>query len=156
MCLLVSRLFWVSSLAYPNLLGTKGYVVVVVVGLVSPRPSSWPVCPLACSFTARPAYQTGPASAGASLISLCLANRWDPCLLPPIGGPASSASSPTLLSFLSWTLPEMESVPGLDFHGIWHVRHAEGPINSSPASAAFPSNPRASRYPRPRPTVAQP
>jgi hypothetical protein len=25
----VSRLFWVSSLAYPNLLGTKGYVVVV-------------------------------------------------------------------------------------------------------------------------------
>jgi hypothetical protein len=27
----VSRLFWVSSLAYPNLLGTKGYVVVVVV-----------------------------------------------------------------------------------------------------------------------------
>jgi hypothetical protein len=23
--------FWVSSLAYPNLLGTKGYVVVVVV-----------------------------------------------------------------------------------------------------------------------------
>jgi hypothetical protein len=31
MCLHVSRLFWVSSLAYPNLLGTKGYVVVVVV-----------------------------------------------------------------------------------------------------------------------------
>jgi hypothetical protein len=28
---LFSRLFWVSSLAYPNLLGTKGYVVVVVV-----------------------------------------------------------------------------------------------------------------------------
>jgi hypothetical protein len=28
MCLPVSRLFWVSSLAYPNLLGTKGYVVV--------------------------------------------------------------------------------------------------------------------------------
>jgi hypothetical protein len=28
----VSRLFWVSSLAYPNLLGTKGYVVIVVVG----------------------------------------------------------------------------------------------------------------------------
>jgi hypothetical protein len=26
----VYRLFWVSSLAYPNLLGTKGYVVVVV------------------------------------------------------------------------------------------------------------------------------
>jgi hypothetical protein len=25
------RLFWVSSLAYPNLFGTKGYVVVVVV-----------------------------------------------------------------------------------------------------------------------------
>jgi hypothetical protein len=31
MCLPVSRLFWVSSLAYPNLLGTKGYVVLVVV-----------------------------------------------------------------------------------------------------------------------------
>jgi hypothetical protein len=31
MCLPVSRLFWVSSLAYPNLLGTKGYIVVVVV-----------------------------------------------------------------------------------------------------------------------------
>jgi hypothetical protein len=31
MCFLVSRLFWVSSLAYPNLLRTKGYVVVVVV-----------------------------------------------------------------------------------------------------------------------------
>jgi hypothetical protein len=31
MCLPVSRLFSVSSLAYPNLLGTKGYVVVVVV-----------------------------------------------------------------------------------------------------------------------------
>jgi hypothetical protein len=30
MCLPVSRLFWVSSLAYPNLLGTKDYVVVVV------------------------------------------------------------------------------------------------------------------------------
>jgi hypothetical protein len=30
MCLPVSRLFWVSSLAYPNLLGTKGYVVVVI------------------------------------------------------------------------------------------------------------------------------
>jgi hypothetical protein len=27
----VSRLFWVSSLAYPNLFGTKDYVVVVVV-----------------------------------------------------------------------------------------------------------------------------
>jgi hypothetical protein len=27
MCLPVSRLFWVSSPAYPNLLGTKGYVV---------------------------------------------------------------------------------------------------------------------------------
>jgi hypothetical protein len=33
MCLPVSRLFWVSSLAYPNLLGTKGYVVVVVVDI---------------------------------------------------------------------------------------------------------------------------
>jgi hypothetical protein len=31
MCLPVSRLFWVLSLTYPNLLGTKGYVVVVVV-----------------------------------------------------------------------------------------------------------------------------
>jgi hypothetical protein len=31
MCLPVSRLFWVSSLAYPNLLETKGYVVVVIV-----------------------------------------------------------------------------------------------------------------------------
>jgi hypothetical protein len=38
MCLPVSRLFWVSSLAYPNLFGTKGYVVVVVVDLVmNPR-----------------------------------------------------------------------------------------------------------------------
>jgi hypothetical protein len=34
MCLPVSRLFWVSSLAYPNLLGTKGYVVVVFVVFV--------------------------------------------------------------------------------------------------------------------------
>jgi hypothetical protein len=32
MCLPVSRLFLVSSLAYPNLLGTKDYVVVVVAG----------------------------------------------------------------------------------------------------------------------------
>jgi hypothetical protein len=30
MCLPVSHLFWVSSLAYPNLFGTKGYIVVVV------------------------------------------------------------------------------------------------------------------------------
>jgi hypothetical protein len=30
----LSSLFWVSSLAYPNLLGTKGYVVVVVVVVV--------------------------------------------------------------------------------------------------------------------------
>jgi hypothetical protein len=37
MCLPVSRLFWVSSLAYPNLLGTKDYVVVVVVLLVNTR-----------------------------------------------------------------------------------------------------------------------
>jgi hypothetical protein len=36
MCLPVSRLFWVSSLAYPNLLGTKGYVIVVVVVVVLP------------------------------------------------------------------------------------------------------------------------
>jgi hypothetical protein len=34
MCFPVSRLFWVSSLAYPNLLGTKDYVVVVVVVVV--------------------------------------------------------------------------------------------------------------------------
>jgi hypothetical protein len=34
MCLPVSRLFWVSFLVYPNLLGTKGYVVVVVVVVV--------------------------------------------------------------------------------------------------------------------------
>jgi hypothetical protein len=34
MCFPVSRLFWVSSLVYPNLLGTKGYVVVVVVVVV--------------------------------------------------------------------------------------------------------------------------
>jgi hypothetical protein len=34
MCILVSRLFRVSSPAYPNLLGTKGYVVVVVVVLM--------------------------------------------------------------------------------------------------------------------------
>jgi hypothetical protein len=31
MYLPISRLFWVSSLAYPSLLGTKDYVVVVVV-----------------------------------------------------------------------------------------------------------------------------
>jgi hypothetical protein len=49
MCLPVSRLFWVSSLAYPNLLGTKGYVVVVVVvvvwvaeGFVAPGESMYP------------------------------------------------------------------------------------------------------------------
>jgi hypothetical protein len=42
MCLPVSRLFWVSSLAYPNLLGTKGYVVVVVVVVVLfQTPSKW-------------------------------------------------------------------------------------------------------------------
>jgi hypothetical protein len=37
MCLPVSRLFWVSSLAYPYLLGTKGYVVVVVVAVILHR-----------------------------------------------------------------------------------------------------------------------
>jgi hypothetical protein len=37
MYLPVSRLFWVSSLAYPNLLGTKGYVVVVVVSFLCPN-----------------------------------------------------------------------------------------------------------------------
>jgi hypothetical protein len=37
MCLPVYRLFWVSSLAYPNLLGTKGYVIVVVVVVVVVR-----------------------------------------------------------------------------------------------------------------------
>jgi hypothetical protein len=41
MCLPVSRLFWVSSLAYPNLLGTKGYVVVVVV--VVTRWQTWKI-----------------------------------------------------------------------------------------------------------------
>jgi hypothetical protein len=35
MCLPVSRLFWVLSLAYPNLLGTKGYVVIVVLACLS-------------------------------------------------------------------------------------------------------------------------
>jgi hypothetical protein len=30
----VEKLCWVSSLGYPNLLGTKGYVVVVVVVVV--------------------------------------------------------------------------------------------------------------------------
>jgi hypothetical protein len=39
MCLSVSRLFWVSSLAYPNLLGTKGYVVVVYLILYVPHAS---------------------------------------------------------------------------------------------------------------------
>jgi hypothetical protein len=34
MCLPVSHLLWVSSLAYPNLLGTKGCVVIVVVVVV--------------------------------------------------------------------------------------------------------------------------
>jgi hypothetical protein len=43
MCLSISRLFWVSSLAYPNLLGTKGYVVVVVV--VVDSGSCWLVAP---------------------------------------------------------------------------------------------------------------
>jgi hypothetical protein len=33
MSLPVSRLFWVSSLTYSNLLGTKDYVVVVLCGL---------------------------------------------------------------------------------------------------------------------------
>jgi hypothetical protein len=37
MCLPVSHLFWVSSLAYPNLLGTNGYVVIVVVVVVVGR-----------------------------------------------------------------------------------------------------------------------
>jgi hypothetical protein len=44
MCLPVYRLFWVSSLAYPNLLGTKGYVVVVVVVVVvwsCKKPVTW-------------------------------------------------------------------------------------------------------------------
>jgi hypothetical protein len=36
----VSRLFWVSSLAYSNLFGTKGYVVVVVVVVVVETPFS--------------------------------------------------------------------------------------------------------------------
>jgi hypothetical protein len=40
MCLPVSRLFWVSSLAYPNLLGTKDYVVVVVVVVTITTPAA--------------------------------------------------------------------------------------------------------------------
>jgi hypothetical protein len=47
----VSRLFWVSSLAYPNLLGTKGYVVVVVVVVVV-RFSAGDVIPIAVSVSA--------------------------------------------------------------------------------------------------------
>jgi hypothetical protein len=35
MCLPVSRLFWISSQAYRNLLGIKGYVVVVVLYCIS-------------------------------------------------------------------------------------------------------------------------
>jgi hypothetical protein len=34
MCLPVSRIFWVSSLAYLNLLGIKDYVAVAVVVVV--------------------------------------------------------------------------------------------------------------------------
>ena len=34
MVLFLDFIFWVSSLAYPNSLGTKGYVVVVVVVVV--------------------------------------------------------------------------------------------------------------------------
>jgi hypothetical protein len=51
MCLPVSRLFWVSSLAYPNLLGTKGYVVVVVV-------RSRTANPVKCTME----FGTGPTS----------------------------------------------------------------------------------------------
>jgi hypothetical protein len=40
MYLYISRLFWVSSLAYPNLLGTKGYVVVVLVVVVASSKTS--------------------------------------------------------------------------------------------------------------------
>ena len=39
--ILSSRFFWVSSLAYPNLLGTKGYVVVVVVAAAARNMGSW-------------------------------------------------------------------------------------------------------------------
>jgi hypothetical protein len=41
MYLPVSRLFWVSSLAYPNLLGTKGYVDVVAVVVVQWLDENW-------------------------------------------------------------------------------------------------------------------
>ena len=39
--ILSSRFFWVSSLAYPNLLGTKGYVVVVVASAAARNMGSW-------------------------------------------------------------------------------------------------------------------
>jgi hypothetical protein len=42
MCLPVSRLFWVS-LAYLNLLGTKGYVVVVVVRKEEKKKKNFPL-----------------------------------------------------------------------------------------------------------------
>jgi hypothetical protein len=41
MCLPVSRLFWVSSLAYPNLLGTKDYVVVVAAAFTLGDNQKW-------------------------------------------------------------------------------------------------------------------
>jgi hypothetical protein len=54
MCLPVSRLFWVSSLAYPNLLGTKGYVVVVVVvGLIVYVVFSFTGVPMASLYIVR-------------------------------------------------------------------------------------------------------
>ena len=37
MVLFLDFIFWVSSLAYPNSLGTKGYVVVVVVIVLKHR-----------------------------------------------------------------------------------------------------------------------
>jgi len=42
--ILSSRFFWVSSLAYPNLLGTKGYVVVVAAAAAARNMGSWHWC----------------------------------------------------------------------------------------------------------------
>jgi hypothetical protein len=50
MCLSVSRLFWVSSLAHPNLLGTKGYVFVVVV-VQGSHVTMWIVGSVYCGFS---------------------------------------------------------------------------------------------------------
>jgi hypothetical protein len=63
-CLPVSRLFWVSSLAYPNLLGTKDYVVVVV----------------CCSSYIIKLYETSHKCSSAILCKLILHGKW---LAPP-------------------------------------------------------------------------